>query len=149
MKAVELASDARFVVLWSDRQVVVYSLSSAVREQLLDYSLTADPQRRINSTTLFGSTLAVTLGAPRSGEVRAMTPMPSVIRTHANYVHKIKFFRIDNRTSSQHRLEAHGTLVLGETDHFRRVLLGINDAVVLIYSNCLQISTLQDDLQDM
>ncbi|CAD0040069.1 unnamed protein product [Aureobasidium pullulans] len=61
----------------------------------------------------------------------------------------IKFFRIDNRTSSQHRLEAHGTLVLGETDHFRRVLLGINDAVVLIYSNCLQISTLQDDLQDI
>lgn len=79
MKAVELASDARFVVFWSDRQVIVYSLSSAVREQVLDYNLTADPQRRINSTTLFGSTLAVTLGAPRSGEVREMTPMSSVV----------------------------------------------------------------------
>ena len=148
MKAVELASDARFVVLWSDRQVVVYSLSSAVREQLLDYSLTADPQRRINSITTFGSTLAVALGAPRSDEVRERTLISSVVQTHANYVHQIKFFRINNRTSSQHRRKSHGTLILGETDHFRRVLLGINDTVVLIYSNCLRIGTLRDDLQD-
>ncbi|THY60905.1 hypothetical protein D6C97_03633 [Aureobasidium pullulans] len=148
MKAVELASDARFVVLWSDRQVVVYSLSSAVREQLLDYSLTADPQRRINSITTFGSTLAVTVGAPRSDEVRERTLISSVVQTHANYVHQIKFFRINNRTSSQHKRKAHGTLILGETDHFRRVLLGINDTVVLIYSNCLRIGTLRDDLQD-
>ncbi|THX70711.1 hypothetical protein D6D04_09815 [Aureobasidium pullulans] len=148
MKAVELTSDARFVVLWSDRQVVVYSLSSAVREQLLDYSLTADPQRRINSITTFGSTLAVTVGAPRSDEVRERTLISSVVQTHANYVHQIKFFRINNRTSSQHKRKAHGTLILGETDHFRRVLLGINDTVVLIYSNCLRIGTLRDDLQD-